>query len=96
MFKWKLISGAGIGTIVIAAAFFLSSCSNKITEEQLKQLKDLRTQERDLTEQISKKMKEKSGLEDELRKRKSELGKCDEQRKFVKDLLDKWPNVWPE
>ena len=96
MFRWKLISGAGIGTIIIGAAFFISSCTPKITEEQMRQLKELRAQEKDLTEQISKRIKEKSGLEDELRKRKAEFGKCDEQRKFVKDLLDKWPNVWPE
>ena len=47
-----------LATVAFAVALFMSSCSNKITEEQLKQLTELRQQERTLLDGIAKKQSE--------------------------------------
>ena len=96
MLKSRLISGVGIGTVILASTFFLSSCSNKITEEQLARIRELRGQERSLTESIQKKQNEKSSLDRELNARKSEMRDCQKEMDFVKGKLSLWPNVWPD
>lgn len=96
MLKKSLLSGLGFSTIALAAMIFLGSCTSKITEEQLKQLRDLRTQERGLSESIQQKKDEKSRLERELNARKAELKKCSDEKKFVQEKLAKWPDVWPD
>ncbi len=95
MLKSRLFSSIGIGAIIIAGTLF-TSCSNKITEEQLAQLKELRKQERSLTEMIDKKRAEKSKLESELSTRKSELNKCNEENDYIKKHLASWPDIWPD
>lgn len=94
----KRYSAKGIASMVaiVAASLVFSSCSNKITEEQLTQLKDLRMQERNLNESIQKKRDEKSRLEKELSSRKAELKDCNDKKAFVTTKLKNWPNVWPE
>ena len=95
MSRLSLISKAGMG-VIVASALFLSSCSNKITDEQLAQLKELRKQEKSLTEMIEKKKDQKSKLQKELDARKAELKKCEEEKAFVRDKLAKWPDIWPD
>lgn len=94
MKKFVLRMGIAIPSIVLSLLF--SSCSNKITEEQLMQLRELRKQERSLNESISKKKDEKGKLERELNARKAELRDCQEKTQFVNDKLAKWPDVWPD
>ncbi len=96
MLRSRLFSGVGIGTLLIAGTFFMQSCSNKITEEQLKQLQELRKQEKSHTEMIDKKRAEKSKLESELNTRKSELNRCNEENDFIKKKLAAWPDIWPD
>ena len=96
MLKKSFITRIGLSSIIIALALFASSCSNKITEEQLQQLKELRKQERSLTEMIDKKKQQKSRLENELKSRKSELDDCNKKKNFVQDKLSKWPDIWPD
>lgn len=86
----------GLLVPVVGIGLFLSSCSNKITEEQLMQLRELRKQERALNESISKKKDEKTRLERELNARKAELKDCEDKTQFVKDKLARWPDVWPD
>lgn len=81
---------------VVGIGLFLSSCSNKITEEQLMQLRELRKQERALNESLSKKKDEKARLERELNARKAELKDCEDKTQFVKNKLAQWPDVWPD
>jgi len=95
MLKSRLFSGVGIGALIITATLF-TSCSNKITEEQLLQLKELRKQDRSLTEMIDKKKAEKSKLEGELNARKGELNKCNDENDYMKKKLASWPDIWPD
>ena len=96
MQKSNFLSATGIGTLVIAGGLFFASCAPKITDEQLAQLKDLRKQEKNLTEQISKSKAEKSKLEGELNARKAELKRCDDEVSFIKSKLATWPDIWPD
>jgi hypothetical protein len=96
MQKRRIFSSAGIGTMVVAGALLFASCAPKITDEQKLQLKELRTQERNLTEQISKAKQEKSKLEAELNARKADLKRCDDEVSFIKSKLATWPDVWPD
>lgn len=96
MQKRRIFSAAGFGTLVLAGAMFLSSCSNKITEEQMAQLDGLRRDEAKLNESLSKVRSEKSRLESELNARKAELKKCDDEVAFIKAKLATWPDVWPD
>ncbi|ROL56442.1 hypothetical protein D9V84_08415 [Bacteroidetes/Chlorobi group bacterium Naka2016] len=80
----------------VFTSLVISSCSSKITQEQLMQLRELRKQQSSLTESINKKKDEKAKLERELNARKAELKDCEERTQFVKDKLAKWPDVWPD
>lgn len=95
MHKMKFLRNVGI-FLVLFIAFFISACSNKATEEQLQQLRDLRKQEKNLQEMIQSKQNEKASLERELNARKSELNNCEKNAEFVKQKLEKWPDVWPD
>lgn len=95
-FMYKLLKVMFLLVFVAAFGLIVSSCSNKITQEQLMQLRELRKQQSSLTEAINKKRDEKARLERELNARKSELKDCEEKTQFVKDKLAKWPDVWPD
>jgi len=92
--KW--FSRIGIGVLVVSFGIGLGSCTSKITEEQLIALKELRKEERNLSEQIKKKQDEKSKLEAEIKSRKGELKKCQDEVDFIKQKLALWPDIWPD
>lgn len=96
MLKKSSTKGISISTLAVAGLLLFSSCSNKITEEQLKQIKDLRMKEKSLNESIQKKKDEKSRLMKEMDSRKAELKDCTDKKNFVQQKLQQWPNVWPE
>ncbi len=96
MLKKSSTKGIAISTLAVAGLLLFSSCSNKITEEQLKQLKDLRLKEKGLNESIQKKKDEKSRLMKEMESRRAELKDCTDKKNFVQQKLQQWPNVWPE
>ncbi len=85
-----------ISPFIFALFLLTNGCSNKITQEQLMQLRELRKEQSSLTEQINKRKDEKTKLERELTARKAELKDCEERTQFVKDKLAKWPDVWPD
>lgn len=92
--KW--FSRIGVGVLVVSFGLGLGSCTSKITEEQLMTLKELRKEERNLSEQIRKKQDEKSKLEAEIKARKGDLKKCQDEVDFIKQKLALWPDIWPD
>lgn len=96
MFRKRLVSGLGISTFVIAASMLVSSCSNKITDEQLAQLRDLRSRERNLSESIQKRTDDKNRIERELNARKNDVTKCQQEVAEVRTRLSSWPDIWPD
>ncbi len=74
----------------------LSSCSNKITEEQLAQLQELRRQERSLQDGISNKQTELNKIRQEINMRKADLTNCQNELNTIKTRLSQWPDIWPD
>jgi uncharacterized protein (DUF3084 family) len=87
-----------LGVLVLATAGMtvLTSCSSKITEEQLATLRDLRQQEQTLNQQIRAKEGERDRLQSEVNARRAELDKCNTNKQFVQGKMAQWPNVWPD
>ncbi len=92
----RIISGLSITSVILSTVFIMSSCTPKITEEQMMQLKELRNKEKSLTEMIARKKQEKKNLESEVNARKAELKKCQDDKAFVTGKLSQWPNCWPD
>jgi len=86
------------GALVVAVASLatLASCSSKITEEQLARLRDLRSKESTLAQQIRSKKDERSRLQSEVNARRAELDRCAKDKAFVQSKLAQWPDVWPD
>lgn len=81
----------------VASAFILTACpSTKITEEQAKQLVELRRQQASLGEKIKLKASEISRLEGEIAEREKAVAKCTEEKLALEQRLAKWPNAWPD
>ncbi len=91
-----LLSITGICSAALIAGFVITSCTPKVTEEQLAQLAELRKKERTLTEEISNKRTEMQKVENELKARNAELNDCSKEKEFIKSKLAQWPNVWPD
>lgn len=83
-----------IGGVVVASV--LAGCSNKITEEQLAMLRELKKREQTLNDDIRKKEQEVSRVQAEVAARKADMKKCDDKKAFVQDKLSRWPNIWPD
>lgn len=86
----------GVLILAVAGTSVLTSCSSKITEEQLAEMKKLRQQEQTLNQQIRMKEDEKSRLQSELNARQGEVDRCNTKKQFVESKLAQWPNVWPD
>ena len=86
----------GILILLPAGLLTLSSCSSKITEEQLAQLQELRRQERSLQDGIANKQSELSRIREEINARKAALNNCQNELNTVRTRLSQWPNIWPD
>jgi len=80
----------------LIASVALAGCSSKITDEQLARLRQLRQQESTLQQQIRTKRDEKSRLQGEINRLRSDLDQCSKDRAFVQAKLAQWPDVWPD
>ncbi len=92
----RVISGIALPSFIVGLAIIVSSCRPMVTQDQLKELKELRQQERSLTEQINTQKSDIKKINNEIGARKSELKKCNDQSEFVKQKLSLWPNSWPD
>jgi len=92
----KLSSVLAALVIFVIAGLSISSCSNKITDEQLAQIKELRKTDRALDDKITTQNSELSEIGKELAARKSVLDDCNKRQNFVKTKLQSWPNIWPD
>jgi septal ring factor EnvC (AmiA/AmiB activator) len=81
---------------ILALGAILTGCTPKATEEQLKQIADLRHEIASLDNTIKQKQDEKARLASEVASRESEAKKCADDRAFVQDKLSKWPDCWPD
>lgn len=92
---WKERTGV-VAAAAFGAALVLTSCTCHIKEEQQAMINQLRTEERQLNDDIAKADKDKSRIGSELASRQGEVRKCNERKAFVQDKMGRWPNIWPD
>ncbi|MES2766434.1 MAG: hypothetical protein V4642_11220 [Bacteroidota bacterium] len=85
-----------LAAFTLAASLFASGCTSKITEEQLRELRDLRSRDSQLRQTISSNESDRLRLEGEATRRQAEVRKCNEDKAFVQQQMSRWPNVWPD
>jgi len=83
---------------VFAAAFMLTNtgCTPKITDEQLLKLRELKEQAARLETEVKKKEAEKAALEKEVAARQAEVRQSQQNKEFIQQKLQSWPNSWPD
>ena len=85
-----------LGIFVIAFALTNTGCTPKITDEQLVKLRELKEQAARLEADIKKKEAEKSSLEKEVAARQAEVKQTQQNKEFIQQKRQSWPNSWPD
>lgn len=93
MIMQKSIRNLLAGTAIIGG-LLLTSCTSKITEEQLASLQELRKSEASLKEELSNLNSDIDKLKSELNQIQSQVDDCDSKKAFVEQKLEEWPDVW--
>jgi len=93
--SWNMTSLI-LGIFVIAFALTNTGCTPKITDEQLLKLRELKEQAARLEADIKKKEAEKSALEKEVSARQAEVKQSQQNKEFIQQKLQTWPNSWPD
>jgi septal ring factor EnvC (AmiA/AmiB activator) len=77
-----------ITSLIVVLAFvtslFIAGCTSKPTDEELRQLSDLKAEVSALEKQIADKEKEKAGLEKEIAEKNGKLQQCQADKEAVK------------
>lgn len=89
----KSIRNLLVGTAILGG-LILSSCTSKITEEQLATLQELRKEEASLKEQLKNENSEIDKIKAELSQIEAQVKDCDTKKAFVEGKLEEWPDVW--
>lgn len=79
---------------LLATALVLASCTCKIKEEQLSQIRQIRTLDKQTAADITKGESEKSRVTRELSARQAEVRGCNERLSFIQQKKAQWPNIW--
>lgn len=93
MKKWN---GALVACATLGTALVLTSCTCKIKDEQLAQIRQLRTEEKQIAADILKAESDRTRIQGELASRQGDVRKCNERKAFVQSKLGQWPNIWPD
>lgn len=72
----------------------LASCTCKIKEEQLSQIRQIRTQDKETASGINTAESEKARVSRELSARQAEVRSCNDRLSFVQQKKSQWPNIW--
>ena len=75
--------------LVVSGGLVLSGCSSSPSEEQLKQLNDLKQEVSSLDKQVSDKQREKADLEKQIAEKNGKLQQCQSDQEAVKKGLGK-------
>ena len=75
--------------VVACGVIMLSSCSSSPSDEELKQLTDLKAQIASLEGQISTMQRDKTGLEKQIGEKNAKLAQCQSDQDAVKKGLGK-------
>ena len=74
---------------LLAGGMMISSCSNAPSDEEMKQLNDLKTEVSSLEKQVAEKQREKAMLEKQIAEKNGKLQQCQSDQEAVKKGLGK-------
>ncbi|MPM79236.1 hypothetical protein SDC9_126269 [bioreactor metagenome] len=92
----KMGSLISLTFVIVAGSIILSSCTCKISEEQLSKIAEMRRQEKTLNSEITTQQSAKAKLDREVQTRTAEANDCNSKRNIIKQRLSAWPNIWPD
>ena len=75
--------------LVVSGGFVLAGCSSSPSEEQLKQLNDLKQEVSSLEKQVSDMQHQKADLEKQIAEKNGKLQQCQSDQEAVKKGLGK-------
>jgi septal ring factor EnvC (AmiA/AmiB activator) len=84
----KIIKSILVASL-LGGGLILSSCSNSPSDEELKQLSDLKAEVSSLESQVVNKTKEKSTLQKQIDEKNAKLQQCQSDQEAVKKGLGK-------
>ncbi len=94
--KIKKISSLIFLTAIFSSSVIMTSCSCKVTDEQLAQIAELRRQQKTISAKVTSTQNEKAKMNRELQNRQAEADDCNKRKDIVKQRLNQWPNIWPD
>lgn len=77
------------GTFLLASSLVLVGCSSSPSEEELRQLNELKDQAASLQRDVTSKQQQKSALEKEVADKNAKIKKCNDDQLVVKQRLAK-------
>jgi len=83
----KLRALLSVAIMIAITSVMLTSCKCKIKDNQLERIAELRRQERSLQSEIQDKQNQKSRVDSELNREKSQLDDCNKKLEIVKQRL---------
>lgn len=85
----KIFHKSALIALCICGGLALSSCSSSPSDEELKQLSDLKAQVASLEGQIATMQRDKSGLEKQIAEKNGKIQQCQSDQEAVKKGLGK-------
>jgi chromosome segregation ATPase len=76
-----------IVAMIVSGAMMLGSCSSSPSEEQMKQLNDLKQEVSSLEKQVNDKTREKADMEKQIAEKNGKLQQCQSDQEAVKKGL---------
>jgi septal ring factor EnvC (AmiA/AmiB activator) len=78
-----------LGCVVIASLLIVPGCSSSPSEEEMKQLNDMKAEVAAMQKQVSDKQNEKNALERQIAEKNGKLQQCQADQQAVKSALGK-------
>jgi outer membrane murein-binding lipoprotein Lpp len=75
---------------LLTASVMLSGCTSRASEDEMKQLNDIKAEIISLTKDISQKERDKAALGREVEEKDGKLQQCTKDKELIKSRLQNW------
>ncbi len=75
---------------MLISSFSLTGCTSRASEEEMKQLNDLKAEVVSLNKEIGQKERDKAALEREVAEKDAKLQQCAKDKELVQTRLQNW------
>ncbi len=90
MRKLLNLSTAVLVVGMFTASLTLTGCSSRVSEEEMKQLNDLKAEVVSLNKEVGQKERDKAALEREVAEKDGKLQQCAKDKELVQSRLQNW------